>query len=46
MATTFGMKIAINAYKYISTRDNETVIIYNGVLWSTNPNETFLIARV
>jgi len=26
MATTFGTKIAINAYKSISTRDSENVI--------------------
>ena len=31
MATNFGTKIAINAYKCISTRDNENVITYNGV---------------
>jgi len=31
MATNFGTKIAINAYKYISTRGNENVITYNGV---------------
>jgi len=30
MATNFGTKIAINAYKCISTRDNENVITYNG----------------
>jgi len=29
IATNFGTKIAINAYKYISTRDNENVISYN-----------------
>jgi len=29
MATNFGTKIAINAYK--CTRDNENVITYNGV---------------
>jgi len=52
MATVFGTKIAINAYKYISTTDNENVITYNrgtynrGFSWSTNPNKTFLIARV
>jgi len=31
MATNFGAKIAINAHKCISTRDNENAIIYNGV---------------
>ena len=31
MATNFGTKIVINAYKYISMRDNENVITYNGV---------------
>ena len=31
MATNFGTKIAINAYKYISMRDSENVITYNGV---------------
>jgi len=31
MATNFGTKIAINAYKYISMRDNENAITYNGV---------------
>jgi len=30
MATNFWTKIAINAYKRISTRDNENVITYNG----------------
>jgi len=29
MATNFGTKIAINAYKCISTRDNENMITYN-----------------
>jgi len=47
MATNFGTKIAINAYKYISTIDNENLIIYNrGFSLSTNPNKTFLIATV
>jgi len=47
MATNCGTKIAINAYKCISARDNEYVITYKrGFLWSTNPNKTFLIARV
>ena len=46
-ATNFGTKIAINAYKCISMRDNENVITYNrGFSWSTNPKKTFLIARV
>jgi len=31
MATNFGTKIAINAHKCISTRDNKNVITYNGV---------------
>jgi len=31
MATNFGTKIAINAYKCISTRDSKNVITYNGV---------------
>ena len=31
MATNFGTKIARNAHKCISTRDNKSVIIYNGV---------------
>ena len=43
----FGTKIAINAYKCISVRDSENVITYNrGFSWSTNPQKTFLIARV
>jgi len=47
MATNFGTKIAINAYKCISTRDDETLTTYNRVfLWSTNPQKTSLIARV
>ena len=29
MATNFGTKIAINAYKCFSARDNENVITYN-----------------
>jgi len=45
MATNFGTKIAINAYKCISMRDSENVITYNrGFSWSTNPKKTFLIA--
>ena len=28
MTTNFGTKIAINAYKCVSTRDNENVITY------------------
>jgi len=31
MATDFGTKVAINAYKCISTRDSENAITYNGV---------------
>jgi len=47
MATNFGTKIAINAYKYISMRDSENVITYNRAFsWSTNPKKTFLIASV
>ena len=47
MATNFGNKIAINAYKCISMRDSENVITYNrGFSWSTNPKKTFLIGRV
>jgi len=49
MATTFWNKIAINAHKYISARDNENAnaITYNrGFSWSTNPKKTFLIVRV
>ena len=29
MANNFGTEIAINAYKCVSTRDNENVITYN-----------------
>jgi len=47
MATNFGTKIAINAYKSMSTRDNENAITYNREFsWSTNPKKIFLIARV
>jgi len=47
MATNFGTKIALNAYKCVSTRDNENVITYHrGFLSSANPKKTFLIARV
>jgi len=47
IATNFGSKIAINAYKCISTRDKKNVITYNrGFSSSTNPKKTFLIARV
>jgi len=47
MATNFRTKIAINAYKSMSTRGNENVITYNrGFSWSTNRKKTFLIARV
>jgi len=42
MATNFGTKIAINAYK-----SSENVITYNrGFSWSTNPKKTCMIARV
>jgi len=44
MATNLGTKFAINAYKCISTRDNENAITYNrGCLWSANPKKSFLI---
>ena len=48
MATNFGTKIAINAYKCISTKkDNENASTYNwGVSLLTSPKKTFLIARV
>jgi len=47
MATNFETKIATNAYKYISTRDNENAITYNrGFSWLNNPKKTFLIATV
>ena len=47
MATNFGTKTVINAYKFICTRDSENAITYNkGFSWSTNPKKTFLIARV
>jgi len=47
MATNFGTKIVINAYKYISMRDNENVITcHRGFSWLTNPEKTFLIAKV
>jgi len=47
MATNFGTRIAINAYKCISARDNENVITYNGAFsWLANPKKTFLFARV
>jgi len=46
-ATNVGTKIAINAYKYISTRENENAITYNGRFsWMNNPKKTFLIATV
>ena len=45
VASNFGSKIAINAYKRISTRGNETAITYNrGFSWSTNPKKTFMMA--
>jgi len=47
MATNFGTKIAINAYKCISMRDNQNAITDNrGFLWSINPKKTFLLAQV
>jgi len=47
MATNFGTKIAINAYKCICLKDNENAITYNRVFsWSSNPKKTFLIPRV
>jgi len=47
MATNFGTKIAINAYKSTSITDSENVITYDrGFLWSNNPKKTFLTARV
>ena len=46
MATNVGTKIAINVFKCISTTDNENAITYNREFsWSTNPKNTFLIAR-
>jgi len=46
MATNFGTKVTINAYKCISTRDNQNVITYNSWFpWLTNPKKTFLIAK-
>jgi len=46
MATNFGTKVVIKAYRCISTRDSENVITSNrGFSWSTNPKKTFLIAR-
>jgi len=38
MATNFGTKIAINAYKCISTRDNENVITYNSLVDQSKEN--------
>jgi len=47
IANNFETKIAINAYKCISKRDNENMITYNsGVFVSTNPKKTFLMARM
>ena len=47
MPTNFGAKIAINAHKCISARDNKSAITYNrGFSWSTNPKKSFLIATV
>jgi len=47
MATNIGTIIAINAYKCVSTRDDENVITYNiGLSLLTTPNKIFVIARV
>jgi len=47
ITTNFGTKIAVNAYKCMSARDNQNAITYSrGFSWSTNPKKTFLIARV
>jgi len=47
MATNFGTKIAINAYKCVSTRGNDNLITYNrGFSSSTNARKTFVIAIV
>ena len=43
MATYFGTKIAINAYKRIYMRDSENV---RGFSWLNNLKKTFLIATV
>ena len=46
MATNSGTKIAINAYKCISTKDIDNVITYNrGFSWSTSSKKTFLIVK-
>jgi len=46
MATNFGTRIAINAYKCISMRDNWNVIAYNRESsWLANLKKTFVIAR-
>jgi len=42
-ATNFGTKIAINAF---STRGNENVITYNGVLWSANAKKDISDCKV
>ena len=43
MATNFGTKIAINAYKCISMRESENVITYNrGFSWSANAKKTLI----
>jgi len=36
MATNFGTKIVINAYKCICTRDNENAITYNNEGFDVN----------
>jgi len=44
MATNFGTKIAINAHKCISTRDNENVITYNRVFFRGGPIQRRLLS--
>ena len=39
MATNFGTKIAINAYKRISTRDNDNAITYNKGVFVVDQSE-------
>jgi len=46
MATNFGTKVAINAYKCISTTDNGTEITFDRESsWLANVQKTFLIAN-
>jgi len=41
VATNFGTKVAINAYKCVSVRDNGNVITYNRESsWSANVKKT------